>query len=122
MRSRVLVVEDDDLAAVTTIRILERAGHEARRAASAAEVDELLIGGWTPTCILFDRNLGGQDGMSVAMQLRQRLGADCPRLVLLSGDPPSAAEQRLFAAHLLKPTDISSLLAAVSGDGKGSGR
>lgn len=116
MSGRVLVVEDDDLAAVTTVRILERAGYDVRRARTAIGVDTHLAGQWRPDCIVLDRYLGGDDGIAIAARLRERFGADCPRLVLLSGDPPSETEQRLVAVCLLKPTDIRSLLAAVAAE------
>ena len=108
----VLVVEDDDLAAMTTARVLTRGGHRVDRCASLAEATA-AIDAARPDVVVLDRRLADGDGVAFAGELRRRLGADTPRLVLLSGDPLTSMEQQQVDVFLHKPADLRSLLDAV---------
>lgn len=106
-----LVVEDDELAATTVTRILERAGHDVRR-------ERTSTGGlvaakeWEPDVVLLDRRLPDGDGLALAKALRR--SRPRPRLVVMSGDPLDDAEARQVDAHLLKPATVRDLLDAVA--------
>lgn len=108
---RILIVEDDETAAATVARVLERAGYEVRREASGSEATKTAAS-WQPACILVDRRLPDVDGLVVARRLRRAAKA---RVVVMSGDPPLDRDVRGIDAYLLKPVDVRVLLGAVAG-------
>lgn len=108
----VLVVEDDDLAAVTLVRVLRRGGHTVSRCASVAEATAAVERS-VPDVLVVDRHLPDGDGLQFGHQLRERLGQGAPRVVLLSGDAIRLEEQTQVDVFLHKPADLRSLLAAV---------
>jgi len=111
-KRRVLVVEDDEMAATTVLRILERGGHDGRweRTTSAA-LD--LARAWKPHVVLLDRRLPDGDGLDLARTLRAELPS--ARLVVMSGDPLHPGEDQDVDAHLLKPATVKGLLEAIAG-------
>lgn len=109
---RVLVVEDDGLAATTVIRILTRSGHEARSERTSAAALS-AVREWRPDVVLLDKRLPDGDGLQLAQTLRR--SRPCPRLVVMSGDPLNDVEARSVDAHLLKPATVQAVLDAVAG-------
>ncbi len=94
------------------MRILARGGREVRWERTTAE-GRATAEEWRPDVVLLDRRLPDGDGLSLVKALRRRRPR--PRLVVMSGDPLEAAEQRLVDAHLLKPATVRAVLDAVTG-------
>jgi DNA-binding response OmpR family regulator len=110
-KTRILVVEDDDLAAATVSRILERAGHEVRREGNTTGA-LATAKAWQPACVLVDRRLPDGDGLALARRLRRSGQA---RVVVMSGDPPAQGDRRGVDGYLLKPADVRAVLEAIAG-------
>jgi len=108
---RVLVVEDDALAAQTVMRVLAKAGLDGRSARTAADA-RAQAASWKPDVILIDRHLPDGDGVSLARALKS---GGKPRLVMMSGDPLEGSEGGAFDAWLLKPVSMQELLASLGG-------
>jgi PAS domain S-box-containing protein len=117
----VLIIDDNADAAASLQQMLALQGHRVRTACSGEEGLE-AVGAERPDLLLVDIGLPGIDGIEVARRLRARLGADCPRLVALSGWGQAADRQRSagagFELHLTKPVEpetLAALLAEVPG-------
>jgi len=116
---RVLLV-DDNVDAVESLEILLQAfGYEV----ATAVHPELALGqleSFAPAAAVIDIGLPGMDGYQLATEIRRRLGGQPMRLVAFTGygGPDDVARARAagFDAHLVKPVDIESLLAALGGD------
>ncbi|MBV8302646.1 MAG: response regulator [Acidimicrobiia bacterium] len=94
------------------MRILGRGGYEARWERTSGLALETAKD-WSPDVVLLDRRLPDGDGLALARRLRRQQPR--PRVVVMSGDPLDAAEQRLVDAHLLKPATVRAVLDAVAG-------
>lgn len=109
---RVLLIEDNPDAAMTTHLLLEREGHEARVASSGprgiALAEEFL-----PQIILCDIGLPEMDGYQVARELRQKPALQKALIVALTGygrdEDKKQAQEAGFDLHLTKPIDLGSL-------------
>ena len=115
---RVLIVEDNRDAALTTALLIRQLGHEAE---AAADAQNALIAArkLRPDFALIDIGLpGGMDGLELA----GRLKAEHPdaRLIALTGAALAEDRRKTFEAgfemHLVKPLDpkyLESLLGSV---------
>jgi PAS domain S-box-containing protein len=108
----ILVVDDNDDVRKSLCRLLGLHGYQAIGAGdgpSALKIAEDL----RPLVVLVDIGLPGMDGYEFARQLR-RAQPTGPRLVAITGygQPSDRARSREagFAAHLVKPVDIDTLL------------
>ncbi len=70
---KVVVVDDDEDAAVSLAELLEMDGYQVRTAFSAAEAIT-LVESFEPLCVLLDLGLPGMDGCELAKALRARHG------------------------------------------------
>ncbi len=115
---RVLVVDDNQDAAIMLQQLLDAAGHHAMVAYDAAGALQICEQ-FEPAVAVLDIGLPGVDGYQLAEMIRVQMGAQAPRLLALSGYGLAAdaqrSEQAGFAAHLVKPVDLDALLAAVAG-------
>jgi len=106
--ARVLIAEDDPLAAEVLTAFLEHCGHEVARAESGAEALE-MSGRARPEVLICDHWLRGLDGPSLARQLR-RASPDL-RVLITSGAPetvdPARGAKDLMV--LSKPLDLEQL-------------
>jgi len=115
---RVLLV-DDNVDAVESMEILLQAfGYEVATAVHPElALDQLES--FAPAAAVIDIGLPGMDGYQLAAEIRRRLGGRPMRLVAFTGygGPDDVARARAagFDAHLVKPVDIESLLAALGG-------
>ncbi len=116
---RVLVVEDNADARETLKRLLEYEGHTVRAAADGAAALELLRA--EPVDVaLVDIGLPGMDGYELARRIRAEIDPQ-HRLRLAAVTGYGLAEDRRrsaaagFDAHLIKPIDLASLAALLSG-------
>lgn len=114
---RILVVDDNIDAATTLGQLLELTGHETRLAHDAASA-LLQCESFRPAVAILDIGLPGVDGYQLAQLVRERMGADCPRLIALSGYGQASDVERSRAAgfetHLAKPMEPDRLLSVIA--------
>ena len=89
---RILIVDDDPLAAEMAAAILEDLGYEGLTAESAVEGFETLNDHPDVGLIISDMNMPLVDGVEFFRELREQ-GNQTP-FVLLTGDDPEAARSR----------------------------
>lgn len=117
VRRRVLLVDDNDDAALTLRTLLEMAGHEVRtvgdglQAVAGAEL-------FAPEVVILDIGLPGLNGYEVARRLRQMAALQGTLLVALTGygqpQDLAAAREAGFDHHFVKPADPESLVACIA--------
>jgi len=121
---RILVIEDNEDAALTLADLLGLMGHEVR-VAFTGEGGVAAAREFQPEAVISDLGLPGRlDGYGVGRALRMDPALRHVRLIALSGyaDPRSRERSREagFDVHLAKPADLSALEAALAGrDAKG---
>ncbi len=113
---RLLVVDDNQDAAVSLAELLRLDGHEALAVHSArAALDAMAT--FNPDLMLLDIGLPEMDGYEVAQ--RVRAAGSTVRLVALTGYGQATDLQRAraagFEAHLVKPLDLAALGKVVAG-------
>ena len=113
--TRVLVVDDNEDAALLVSELLQDAGYDVRAAFDpSAALDE--VKSFEPDVAILDIGLPGMDGYELGSELRARL-PHAPKLIALTGYGQASDRQRShdegFAEHLVKPLDGARLLAAV---------
>ena len=115
MRGRLLIVEDDELAAELNRRLVAQMGFEVCGVAASASEALRLAGQEGPDFVLMDIGLAGsKDGIEVACELRRSLGI--PSVFLTS---QTEQETRLRAARaaplgfLVKPLVKNELLSCL---------
>ncbi|WUR15454.1 ATP-binding protein [[Empedobacter] haloabium] len=114
---RVLLVDDNEDAAVTSAALLRQIGHDVHVAHSAAEA--LALGRRHPPAVaILDIGLPDMDGYALAAALREEAGAAPLRLVALTGYGQKADVERARAAgfdvHLTKPASADDLRRALA--------
>jgi len=115
---RVLLV-DDNVDAVESMEILLQAfGYEVSTAVHP-DIALARIESFAPAAAVIDIGLPGMDGYQLAAEIRRRLGGRPMRLIAFTGyggaDDIARAKAAGFDAHLVKPVEIDSLLAALGG-------
>ena len=109
---RILVVDDNSLAARTLQIFLEDKGHKVELAATGPQGLEKARQ-FLPQVVLCDIGLPGLDGYSVARQLRQELGSEKMFMIAVSGYGQEEDQQRAksagFDGYLVKPISLKDL-------------
>jgi PAS domain S-box-containing protein len=107
---RILLIEDNPIAARSTRLLLEQSGHTVEVAHDGANGVETARR-FRPEIVLCDIGLPGMDGYRVAETLRLELGNDGAYLIALSGyaQNDGRAPKAGFNAHLTKPLDFAQL-------------
>jgi len=112
---RVLIVDDNQDAADSLAVVLRFEGHETSVAYSAQAAIE-AVSSSRPEFVLLDIGLPNMDGYEVARRIRAS-GASA-RIIALTGYGQLEDRQRSadagFAAHLVKPVDIATLISMLS--------
>ena len=118
---RILVIDDNSLAARTLQIFLGDKGHEVELAVTGPQGLEKARQ-FLPQVVLCDIGLPGLDGYSVARQLRQEQGSNKMFLIAVSGYGQEEDQERAksagFDAYLVKPIslkDLENLLAELDG-------
>jgi signal transduction histidine kinase/ActR/RegA family two-component response regulator len=110
---RVLVVDDNADAATLLGELLGLAGHDVRTAPDGPTALELATA-FRPEVAVLDIGLPVMDGYELAQRLRDRLAADAPALIAVSGYGQPADRERSraagFVSHLVKPADVDRIL------------
>jgi CheY-like chemotaxis protein len=119
---RVLVVDDNEDAAVTLSALLGSHGHEVRHCFSAAEALS-AIENFLPEVAFLDLNMPGMDGYELAKSLRARPGGSLVRIIAVTGmgreTDIARTRETGFDAHLTKPADPDALLRLAAGSPEG---
>ena len=117
---RILVIDDNSLAARTLQIFLVDKGHEVELALTGPQGLEKARQ-FLPEIVLCDIGLPGLDGYSVARQLRQEQGSNKMFLIAVSGYGQEEDQERAksagFDAYLVKPIslkDLEKLLAELN--------
>jgi DNA-binding response OmpR family regulator len=112
----IVLVEDHDALREVTADILGQAGYRVTALSCAEELDDLAFSGGAIDLFLLDLNLPGEDGISLALRLRQ----SHPAVGIIMLTARDAAEQMAqgYASgadiYLAKPQAPETLLAAVA--------
>jgi CheY-like chemotaxis protein len=108
---RILIVDDNPIAADSVAKLLEFMGHATAVAydgVTAVNVARVF----NPDAVLLDLAMPGEDGFGIAYELREMFGTSL-RLVALSGFArdqfPTAFGDAGFDAHILKPATAETL-------------
>jgi PAS domain S-box-containing protein len=116
-KRRILIGEDNAIAAEGLKHVLQDAGHEVRLALDGAEAlaaanEEL------PEIAIFDIGLPGMDGFKLARILRKLPGANQLLLIALTGYGQEKdrieSKEAGFDYHLTKPADLRQLLEIIN--------
>lgn len=114
MRTRVFIVDDEQIIADTLAAILNASGYEARQFYDGAAALKACEGGF-PDCVISDVVMPRLNGIELAVQIRQRYPA-C-KVLLFSGQAATAKfldrarEDGYEFEVLLKPVHPADLLA-----------
>jgi len=112
---RVLIVDDNQDAADSLAVVLRFEGHEATVAYSGQAAIE-AVSSTQPELVLLDIGLPNMDGYEVARRIRA--SGSSARIIALTGYGQAEDRQRSsgagFAAHLVKPVDITMLRSVLS--------
>ena len=119
LSQRVLLVDDNQDAAVLLGELLGARGHEVHLAHDGLEAVE-LANRLRPDIAVIDIGLPTIDGYEVARRLREQLGDRAPRMIALTGygaahDRAMALEAG-FEAHITKPVESAQLLKLIAKD------
>lgn len=114
---RILLVDDNVDAAVTTAELLRILGNEVEVVHDGlAAVDAAFS--MQPEIVLLDIGLPGIDGYDVARRIRANLAISQPRLIALTGwgqeKDRFASADAGFDDHLVKPLDLERLINALN--------
>jgi len=116
-RTRLLVVEDEDLARIPLVRLLVVHGYSCDEATNCQEAFDLLAGSSRYAAVLCDIELPGQSGL----ELVRKLADDHPdvAVIMTTGSDEPAIAQTAFElgadAYLIKPLSLNQLLITLSG-------
>jgi CheY-like chemotaxis protein len=107
-RLKVLIVDDNVDLVETLALVVERLGHEVRKAYDGPGAIAAALS-YRPQVVLLDLGLPGIGGIEVARELRQHPGMATVRLVALTGwgqaDDRRRTSEAGFDHHLTKPSD-----------------
>lgn len=111
---RILVADDDELIRAATRGLLQRLGYsvdvvtDGRQAVEAASCRRFDV-------VLLDVQMPGMDGMQAAARLRGEHGADCPRIIGVSGESEEreSYEAAGMDGFLVKPIRLADLVLAI---------
>jgi CheY-like chemotaxis protein len=111
---RLLLVDDNEDAALALSRLLQASGHTVIQAYDGPTALEAAAA-YKPDAVLLDIGLPGMDGYEVARRMRQDPELAQTRLIAISGYCQEEDRQRSreagFDHHLAKPTNLQELLA-----------
>jgi CheY-like chemotaxis protein len=112
---RVLVVDDNEDAAILLGDLLRSVGHDVRVAHDGASAIDTATR-FQPEIAILDIGLPGMDGFELAAALRERLGTDV-RLMALTGygqqNDVARTERAGFEVHFVKPVALARLLTEI---------
>lgn len=115
MDEQVLLVDDEADIRHTVSRLLDEAGYVVRSAANGSEALAIVNGGFAPDVLLADYAMPGDNGVDLALRLRE-IQPDLPVLFLSGHVDRAVIATAVPGAQLLrKPFRVDELLGAVRG-------
>jgi CheY-like chemotaxis protein len=109
---RLLVVDDNEDAAVSLALLLRMQGHEVRVVHDGPSA-LAIVTSYRPHVVLLDIGMPGMDGYEVARRLRAQPGLESVVLAALTGwgqqDDRRRTAQAGFDHHFVKPLDVKAL-------------
>ena len=118
---RVLIADDQRDLLMTASILLRSEGMLVETVERGGEVAP-AIQSFNPDVVLLDIEMPDRNGLEVALELTQRLGADCPVLIALTGHKTEAARRLTakagFSHHVTKPYDFDALIGLVASAGQ----
>ena len=115
--SKILLVDDSELAAKSTCRLLQMAGHEVH-IASTGESALTIARDFKPDVVLLDIKLPDLDGYEVLRELKMMDGLENTRFIALTGYAEHEIEKDSrgdnFDLVLRKPVDVTYLEGLIS--------
>ena len=114
MSGEVWVVEDDRSLLQGIVTLLKANGVDARGFSDPGSALEAALS-TPPRVLITDFAMPALSGVELARELRTRLGASCPRLVLVTGSELRRVELTLFDQLVRKPFRFAELLPLVEG-------
>lgn len=113
-RATILVVEDEVLARLTLADELRDRGWSVVEAADADEALRVLDGGVPVDLVVTDIRMPGTvDGVGLAQRLRRRFPQ--VRILIVSGEPPTAEARAACDGYVEKPYGFDRLLERIVG-------
>jgi CheY-like chemotaxis protein len=113
---RVLVVDDNEDAALMLADLLDAHGHEIRTAFDGPSALR-IAGEFKPDVAVLDIGLPVMDGYELAGRIRSTPSLQAVRLIALTGYSQESDRERSrdagFHAHLAKPVEIEALMKLV---------
>jgi CheY-like chemotaxis protein len=117
-RARILVVDDNEDAAMLLASVLEARGHDVRVAHDAKNALEVAVE-QLPEVAFLDIGLPDVDGYELAALLRKLPGLSDLRLIALTGYGRESDRERTreagFLHHLVKPVELRTIEATLNG-------
>jgi len=114
---RLLVIDDNQDAAMSMATLLRLQGHEVR-VAHDGPAALAMVASFRPSVVFLDLGMPEMDGYEVARRLRQQPGCESVVLAALTGWGQQADRRRTAAAgfdhHLVKPLDAKALECLLS--------
>ncbi len=108
----ILIVDDNEDAALILASLLDHLGHATRVAHTARDALS-VVDGFAPDLAVLDIGLPDLDGYELASELRRRCGIGPLHMVALTGYGQASDRERAtqagFAAHLVKPVAFDAL-------------
>ncbi len=114
MNAEVWVVEDDRALLQGIVTLLKTNSVEARGFSDPRSALEAALA-TPPRVLITDFAMPALSGVELARELRTRLGASCPRLVLVTGSELRRVELTLFDQLVRKPFRFAALLPLIEG-------
>lgn len=114
MSGEVWVVEDDRSLLQGIVTLLKTHGVDARGFSDPGSALAAALS-TPPRVLITDFAMPALSGVELARELRTRLGASCPRLVLVTGSELRRVELTLFDQLVRKPFRFAELLPLVEG-------
>jgi PAS domain S-box-containing protein len=112
-KRRVLVVDDNQDAAITLASLLRTYGHEVVAVYDGVEALQ-TFDGFRPQVVLLDIGMPGMDGLEVARRLRERNRSPRPLIVAVTGwgkqEDEALSKEAGFDLHIVKPVEELQLL------------
>jgi two-component system, OmpR family, response regulator len=115
--ARVLIVDDTDIVRRALELAVRRMGHAAVSTSNAVEA-LALAREQPPDLALLDFRMPGMDGAELFHQLRESLGARCPKVLFVSASPPDEVAREverigLPVGYVKKPFHLDELVRVV---------
>ncbi len=112
---RILIIEDNDIVAMSLEQYLSHRGHEVMTAGSG-EIGLTVAEQFRPHAVILDIGLPGMNGFEVARRLRSAASSAGTVLIAVSGYSPEmvrGADTSLFARYLSKPAFPGTILSTI---------